>query len=256
MTSEEVAELFHVDPVTIRRLVTKGELSTYRIGADYRFAPSDLADYLLRQRIVAPAQNESGARSSNPLDQITQMSRKILQGKHIALSNLIGRSDLFTKGARHALTLAQEEALHFHHDYIGTEHLLLGLVREEDGVAFQVLSKLGIQANQIRDTIISIIERGKRTASGEPQLTLRAKKAIEFAIEEAHNFSHNFVGTEHILLGLMREGNGISASVLESFNLRLQQVRIETLRVIKEQQPDTEEIEEAEEAETNQGEEQ
>src|SRR6267154_818950 len=95
MTSEEIAELLHVDPVTIRRLVTKGELSAYRIGADYRFAPSDLQNYLQRQRIAAYAQNESGTNSSNPLDQFAQLLRKIIQGKHTTPSGLIGRFDLF-----------------------------------------------------------------------------------------------------------------------------------------------------------------
>jgi excisionase family DNA binding protein len=88
MTSEEVAELLNVDPTTIRHLVLRGELSAYRIGSNYRFAPSDLAEYLQRQRIVASAQSEAGAHPSNLLDKLTQMSRKIFQGKHIALSNL------------------------------------------------------------------------------------------------------------------------------------------------------------------------
>src|SRR5947209_10351467 len=113
MTSEEIAELLHVDPVTIRRLVNKGELSAYRIGADYRFAPSDLQNYLQRQRIAASAQKDSGAGLSNPLDQVAQVLRKIIQGKHTTPSELVGRFDRFTKRARHVITLAQEEARRF-----------------------------------------------------------------------------------------------------------------------------------------------
>lgn len=241
MTSDEIAELLHVDPVTIRRLVNKGELSAYRIGADYRFAPSDLADYLQRQRIPARAQNTSGTRSSNPLDQFSQLLRKIIQGKHTTPASLIGRSDLFTKRARHVLTLSQEEAQHFQHNYIGTEHLLLGLIRERGGLAFQVLNNLGLEVDRVRDAVVSIIGRGERTLPGEIGLTPRAKKVIEFAMEEARGFAHHFIGTEHILLGLIREGDGIAAGVLESLGLRLQQVRTETLRLLREMQPEQEE---------------
>src|SRR5438105_9155970 len=99
MTSEEVAEYLHVDPVTIRRLVSKGELSAYRIGADYRFAPSDLQDYLQRQRIISNAQSESG---TIPLGQFI---RKVVQGKHVTPSGDRDRFDRFTKRARHVLTL-------------------------------------------------------------------------------------------------------------------------------------------------------
>src|SRR6266480_673184 len=176
MTSEEIAELLHVDPVTIRRLVNKGELSAYRIGADYRFAPSDLQNYLQRQRIAASAQKDSGAGSSNPLDQVAQVLRKIIQGKHTTPSELVGRFDRFTKRARHVLTLAQEEARRFQHSYIGTEHLLLGLIREEEGVASQVLRNLGIEVDQVRQAIATIIGSGERIVLGEVGLTPRAKK--------------------------------------------------------------------------------
>ena len=241
MTSEEIAELLHVDPVTIRRLVNKGELSAYRIGADFRFAPSDLQDYLLRQRIAAHAEKEPGAGSSNPLDQFAQVLRKIIQGKHTTPAELVGRFDRFTKRARHVLTLAQEEARRFQHTYIGTEHLLLGLIREEEGVASQVLRNLGIEVDQVRQAIEAIIGRGERIVVGEVGLTPRAKKVIEFAVDEARRLTHRFIGTEHLLLGLLREGDGIAAGVLESFGLQLEQVRTETLRVLREQQQGQEE---------------
>ncbi|HVB73475.1 MAG TPA: Clp protease N-terminal domain-containing protein [Ktedonobacteraceae bacterium] len=243
MTSEEIAELLHVDPVTIRRLVTKGELSAYRIGSDYRFATSDLADYLQRQRLAASAQKNSGGGSSNPLDQFAQVLRNIIQGKHTTPSNLLGRlDDLFTKRVRHVLTLAQEEAQHFHHDYIGTEHLLLGLLRERESVASQVLNNLGIEVDRVRDAVIAIIGHGERVVPGELGLTPRAKKAIELALDEARRFAHRFIGTEHLLLGLIREGDGIAARVLfDNFDLNMQQVRAETLRVLREQPPAPEE---------------
>src|SRR5712692_6557200 len=238
LTSEEIAELLHVDPVTIRRLVNKGDLSAYRIGADYRFAPSDLQDYLQRQRIAAHAQNESGTSSSNPLDQFAQLLRKIIQGKYTTPSGLIGPFDLFTKRAGHVLTLAQEEAQHFQHNYIGTEHLLLGLVREGEGVAAQVLSNLGVELNQVREAVEHIIGRGERIVLGELCLTRRAKKVIELAVDEARRLNHHFVGTEHLLLGLIGEGDGIAAGVLENLGLKLEQVRTETLRVLRQHQED------------------
>lgn len=235
MTSEEVAELLHVDPVTIRRLVNKGELSAYRIGADYRFATTDLQNYLQRQRIVASAQKESGAGSSNPLDPFAQVLRKTIQGKHTIPSDLISRFDRFTKRTRHVLTLAQEEARHLQHNAIGTEHLLLGLVREEGGVASEVLRNLGIEADQVRRAIEAITGRGEQIVPGEFGLTPRAKKAIELAVDEARRLTHQFIGTEHLLLGLLREGDGIAARVLvENFGLHLGQVRTETLRVLRE----------------------
>src|SRR5205085_7899742 len=156
MTSEEIAELLHVDPVTIRRLVNKGELSAYRIGADYRFAPSDLQDYLQRQRISAHAQSQPGTNPDNALDQFAQLIKKVIQGKHTTPSDLVSRFDLFTKRAHHVLALAQEEAQRFQHDYIGTEHLLLGLIREREGIAAQVLSNLGIDVEQVRRAVEAI----------------------------------------------------------------------------------------------------
>jgi excisionase family DNA binding protein len=241
MTSEELAELLHVDPVTIRRLVSKGELSAYRIGADYRFAPSDLQEYLQRQRIGAHAAKEPGAASSNPLDQFAQVFRNIIQGKHTTPAELVGRFDRFTKRARHVLTLAQEEARRFQHTYIGTEHLLLGLIREEEGIASQVLRNLGIEVDQVRQAIAAIIGRGERVVVGEVGLTPRAKKVIELAVDEARRLTHRFIGTEHLLLGLLREGDGIAAGVLENFGLRLEQVRTETLRILQEKQQGQEE---------------
>ncbi|GCE08192.1 hypothetical protein KDAU_55210 [Dictyobacter aurantiacus] len=239
MTSEEIAELLHVDPVTIRRLVNKGELSAYRIGADYRFAPSDLQHYLQRQRITAHAQKETGTGSSNPLNQFTQVLRKIIQGKHVTPSELSGRFERFTKRARHVLTLAQKEAQHFRHNYIGTEHLLLGLIGEEGGIAAEVLRNLGIEAEQVRQAVEAIIGRGERIVIGEIFLTPRAKKVIELAMDEAKRLNHQYIGTEHILLGLVREGEGVAAKVLEgNFNLKLEQVRTETLRVLGQKQPE------------------
>jgi ATP-dependent Clp protease ATP-binding subunit ClpA len=144
------------------------------------------------------------------------------------------RFNRFTERARKVLRLAQEEAQRFQHNYIGTEHLLLGLVREGEGVAAKVLSNLGVELNRVRSAVESIIGRGDRVVLGEIGLTPRAKKVIELAVDEARRLNHDFIGTEHLLLGLIREGEGIGAGVLESFGLSLQQVRAQTIQVLNE----------------------
>ena len=147
------------------------------------------------------------------------------------------RFDKFTERARRVLTLAQEEAQRFNHNYIGTEHLLLGLVREGDGVAAKVLSNLNVELNKVRSAVEFIIGRGDRQSGGEIGLTPRAKKVIELAVDEARRLGHSYIGTEHILLGLVREGEGIAAGVLESLGVNLERVRAETTRILAQTQP-------------------
>ena len=142
------------------------------------------------------------------------------------------RFDKFTERARKVLSLSQEEAQRFQHNYIGTEHLLLGLVREGEGVAAVVLSNLGVELNRVQDTVEAIIGRGDRIVLGEIGLTPRAKKVIELAVDEARRLKHHYIGTEHLLLGLVREGEGIAAGVLESMGVNLEKVRIATIKVL------------------------
>ena len=147
------------------------------------------------------------------------------------------RFDKFTERARRVLTLAQEEAQRFNHNYIGTEHLLLGLVREGDGVAAKVLANLGVELSKVRSAVEFIIGRGDRAVLGEIGLTPRAKKVIELAVDEARRLNHHYIGTEHVLLGLVREGEGIAAGVLESLGVNLERVRAETTRVLSQTAP-------------------
>jgi ATP-dependent Clp protease ATP-binding subunit ClpC len=142
------------------------------------------------------------------------------------------RFDKFTERARKVLSLAQEEAQRFKHNYIGTEHLLLGLVREREGVAAKVLFKLGVELQKVRESVEFIIGRGDRIVLGEIGLTPRAKKVIELAVDEARRLNHHYIGTEHLLLGLLREGEGISAGVLESLGVNLEKARRETVSVL------------------------
>ena len=142
------------------------------------------------------------------------------------------RFDKFTERARKVLSLAQEEAQRFQHNYIGTEHLLLGLVREGEGVAAKVLSNLGVELNRVRESVEFIIGHGDRIVLGEMGLTPRAKKVIELAVDEARRLNHHYIGTEHLLLGLVREGEGIAAGVLESMGVNLEKVRTQTIQVL------------------------
>ena len=144
--------------------------------------------------------------------------------------------DKFTERARKVLQLAQEEAHRFNHNYIGTEHLLLGLVREGDGVAARVLSNMGVQLPKVRSAVEFIIGRGETMVTGEIGLTPRAKKVIELAVDEARRLNHHYIGTEHLLLGLVREGEGIAAGVLESLGVNLEKVRAQVMQVVQQSQ--------------------
>lgn len=141
--------------------------------------------------------------------------------------------DKFTERAKKVLSLAQEEAQRFQHNYIGTEHLLLGLVREREGVAAHVLKNLGVELSKVRSTVEFIIGRGDHIILGEISLTPRAKRVLELAIDEARQLNHPYIGTEHLLLGLVREGEGIAVGALESLGVSLVHLRAETLKAIK-----------------------
>ncbi len=147
------------------------------------------------------------------------------------------RFEKFTERARKVLTLAQEEAQRFNHNYIGTEHILLGLVREGEGVAAKVLANLGVELAKVRSAIEFIIGRGEHAVRGEIGLTPRAKRVIELAVDEARRLNHNYIGTEHLLLGLLREGEGVAAGVLESLGVNLDKVRNETVRILQQSMP-------------------
>ena len=138
--------------------------------------------------------------------------------------------DRFTKRARRVLALAQEEALRLNHNYIGTEHLLLGLMKEENGVAVKILRELGVEPEQIIRAVERTVGRGERRPLGKPTLAPRTKRVIELAVDEARLMGHHYIGTEHLLLGLIREGEGIAVNILRSFGISLERVRSQTAR--------------------------
>jgi excisionase family DNA binding protein len=209
LTTEDVAEFFRVDVVTIRRMIGKGELTAYRVGGEYRFKRADIDEYLERQRL--PARQER----RRPQGKLTLLARKIATG---SATEAFAR---FTKRARTVLEFAQDEAHRLGHNYIGTEHVLLGLLREVEGVAARVLRDQGIELASVRAAVESVTGRGQHEAEGEVSLTPRSKMVLELAVKEADALHHSYIGTEHLLLGLLAEGEGVAARVLKDFGVAL-----------------------------------
>jgi ATP-dependent Clp protease ATP-binding subunit ClpC len=145
-----------------------------------------------------------------------------------------GRFDKFTERARRVLWHADKEALRLNHNFLGPEHLLLGLIREGDGVAGQILARLNVDPSVVRQRAEFNAGPGARTAPDMMALTPRTKKAILLAVDEARRMGHRYVGTEHLLLGLVREGEGISSNVLQGLSLQMETVRQSTLDVLRE----------------------
>jgi Clp amino terminal domain, pathogenicity island component/UvrB/uvrC motif len=138
----------------------------------------------------------------------------------------------FTDRARQVVVLAQEEARRLDHNYIGTEHILLGLIREGDGVAARALESLVISLDAVRQQVEEIIGRGQQAPSGHIPFTPRAKKVLELSLRESKQLGHNYIGTEHILLGLIREGDGVAAQVLVRLGADLNRVRQQVIQLL------------------------
>ncbi len=140
----------------------------------------------------------------------------------------------FTERVRKVLAMAREEAARLHHEYVGTEHILLGLIREGEGVAATVLQNLNVELDDVQQKIEDTVRKGKAAQATGPDLpyTSRAKKVLELAMAEARELNHSYVGTEHLLLGLLREEKGIAAQVLTEAGVNLEAARAETLRIL------------------------
>jgi ATP-dependent Clp protease ATP-binding subunit ClpA len=138
----------------------------------------------------------------------------------------------FTDRARQVVALAQQEARMLNHNYIGTEHILLGLIHEGDGVAARALESLGISLDAVRQQVEEIIGRGQQAPSGHIPFTPRAKKVLELSLREALQLGHNYIGTEHILLGLLREGDGVAAQVLVRLGADLNRVLRQVIQLL------------------------
>ena len=144
----------------------------------------------------------------------------------------------FTDRARRVVVLAQEEARMLNHNYIGTEHILLGLIHEGEGVAAKALTSLGISLEAVRQQVEEIIGQGQQAPSGHIPFTPRAKKVLELSLREALQLGHNYIGTEHILLGLIREGEGVAAQVLVRLGADLNRVRQQVVHLVHSEKGD------------------
>ncbi|MDU4703177.1 MAG: Clp protease N-terminal domain-containing protein, partial [Corynebacterium sp.] len=138
----------------------------------------------------------------------------------------------FTDRARRVVVLAQDEARELNHNYIGTEHILLGLISEGDGVAAKALESMGISLDAVRSEVVDIIGRGSQPPSGHVPFTPRAKKVLEYSLREALQLGHKYIGTEHLLLGLIREGEGVAAQVLVKLGADLPRVRQQVIQLL------------------------
>jgi GNAT superfamily N-acetyltransferase len=147
----------------------------------------------------------------------------------------------FTDRARRVVVLAQEEARTLNHNYIGTEHILLGLIRESDGVGAKALESLGISLQAVRAQVEELIGRGQHTPSGHIPFTPRSKKVLELSLRESVQLGHDYIGTEHILLGLIREGDGVAAQVLVQLGADPNRVRQQVIQLISSQPPQSDE---------------
>jgi ATP-dependent Clp protease ATP-binding subunit ClpC len=169
---------------------------------------------------------------------VTEQARKPILGIGCSEDEGEGRQQSvfqrFTDRARRVVVLAQEEARMLNHDYIGTEHILLGLIREGHGVAAKALESLGISPDAVRQQVEEIIGRGQQAPSGHIPFTPRAKKVLELSLTESVQLGHNYIGTEHILLGLIREGDGVAARVLSGLGADLDGVREQVVRLLDE----------------------
>lgn len=230
LTSDEVATYLRVDVVTIRRLITRGELTAYRVGNEYRFKRGDIERYLQEQQVGKSEPETRGA----PFEAVIEHLRRLFgKGKSMPITGLVVSSHL-TKRTRKALWLAREEAMRLQHHYIGTEHLLLGLLSEGKGIAAKVLNEVGVTLDKSRWAVEYIIGRGDKIVPGEIGLIPRAAKVMALAASEAERLHHQFIGTEHVLLGLLVEGEGIAVGVIDSLTADRNTIREKILQILKE----------------------
>lgn len=166
--------------------------------------------------------------------------------KRMPISRLWGEQDpCRTPRKRRSVELAREEARGLQHNYVGTEHLLLGLLREEKGVAAQALTRLNVDADAVREEILKIVGRGSDPVEGDPPFTPRAKRVLDLSEREARRMSHGYIGTEHLLLALVREGEGLAAQILVRLGADLAAVVEETMRIMRNGHPDVDVMKEA-----------
>jgi hypothetical protein len=211
-----------------------------QIPASPSFGPAEIFDAFFEKIRAVPFPEEQMERTKHLQQQPdaravdTSAQVKDAEAMEVTTKTSSGggsRLERFSASEQRALALAQEEAKQFNHNYIGTEHILLGLISETEGVAARVLSGLGVDLSKVRSVVEFIIGRGEEPVQGEIGLTPRANKSMDLAVDEARRMNHTYIGTEHLLIGLLREGEGVAAGVLESQGVTLEKVRSATHRL-------------------------
>lgn len=234
LSLEEAAYVLGLDRTTVAKYLRDHVLVGFQIGREWLVPEEELRDYVRRlvdQRRRAVRREEAASEAGQPgwLDRV----RRELFGSRRSESD--DRADRFTPRARVALSQAGAEAIALNHQFIGTEHLLLALVSsptDDQNTATNVLDNLGVPSRQVRQEVETRIHRGDSPPNPrQTGLTVRARKAVELAVDETRRLKQDKVGTEHLLLGLVREGDGIAAQVLSQLGLTLEVVRAETRRV-------------------------
>jgi excisionase family DNA binding protein len=232
MTTEDVSNYLKVDVVTVRRLVSRGELAAYRVGSEYRFTQADVREFLQRQRVPAPVVDRvRHVAAFAPFDQMVRgLSLSIWSNK----ARSKGPFESWTKRAKQALAYAQEEASELQHPYIGTEHILLGLLRDPESIASNVLAELGAHLEEARSAVEFQVGRGEERHPREAlELTGAAKQVLERAMAEARHLSHNYIGTEHLLLGVVNGSDEVAFRVLEILGISTDQIRTAVNQALK-----------------------
>ena len=212
MTTEEVAELLRIEPVTVRRLIARGELSAYRIAGEYRIAPEDLEKYLKSQQVEVARQRVEIDLRKKPFDK-------------------------FNPGVLKVWALAEEEARQYNHPGVGTEHIVLALMTEGDGVAAKALERLQVQLSEVRAQIEKQHPAGDQPPTEGHGMTASAQASIERAVQEARSLGHHYLGTEHQLLGVLREEEGLGGQVLRGAGVTLEKAREVIKQLLASAQP-------------------
>jgi excisionase family DNA binding protein len=240
LTLDEAAYILSLDRTTVAKYLRENTIVGFQIGREWLIPEEELRAYVRR---MVDQRRAEARQTGDPAQEPTLPGPH--GGKKPVYKRLFARDprdktgdgdsarfDKFTARARRVLRLAQEEAIRLNHQYMGTEHLLLGLLAEGEGLAAQVLLSLGVDLGQARESVEAIIGRGDRPVHGEVGLTPRAKKVLALAVDEVRRLDHPFIGTEHLLLGLLREREGIAGRTLVKLGVNLEQARAATLRVL------------------------
>ena len=240
---EWVAKRLGIDKNSVYRYLDKGILPGLRLGRKWLISEASLAEFLKRQEEKQTEARRDSADSDVDLAGEIGLaedpsSDRAKRKGGLTLEGFIGKDRFgkFSERARRVLSSAREQALGLNHEYIDTEHILLGLVRETEGVGARVLGNLGV-ADKIPAAVESTLERGERPASGEVSLRPLSRKVIKRAVQEARYMRSPYIGTEHLLLGLMREPDGAGSRILDSLGVSLEGARTEIVRILDQAPP-------------------